>query len=76
MDPINVPKELKKITFSDHRPAFLFIDTETGKFPTTITVDGQKKCLYCGNILDKENKNCNCRSSIIVRKYNDNLSDK
>ncbi len=73
-DPVKLPKELKEIIRLDKRPAFLFVDRHTGKFPMyEKDINGKEICPYCGREKEVNTTNCTCLPSRKLLEYNKNV---
>ena len=68
-----IPSELKALKLLDGRPAYIFADRKTGKFPTNDFSCDRKTCPYCGEPL-KDNS-CSCFAYKKAQEYNASLSD-
>lgn len=66
-----IPNEMKKIKLYDGRPAYIFADSKTGKFPMNEFCCDRKTCPYCGEKL--KNDECDCYTYKRVKHYNDSL---
>ena len=66
-----IPNEMKSIKLYDGRPAYIFADSKTGKFPLKEFSCDRQTCPYCGK---KSQANvCDCPSYKRVKHYNDSL---
>ncbi|MBQ8870055.1 MAG: hypothetical protein IJ019_01610 [Alphaproteobacteria bacterium] len=72
MERIIIPKELKELKLHDGRPAYIFIDAKTGKFPTIGFCCEKSTCPYCGQIVQQET--CSCVAYKTVLEYNKSLN--
>ena len=67
-----IPKELLSLKIYDGRPAYIFADRKTGKFPLGEFCCDRSTCPYCGEKLISGD--CACYSYKKVKEYNATLS--
>ena len=67
-----IPKELKELKLFDGRPAYIFVNNQTGKFPTIGFCCDKNVCPYCGKTVKGEH--CSCPAYKAAQEYNNSLS--
>lgn len=72
MEQIIIPKELKELKLHDGRPAYIFADKISGKFPLLGFCCDKNVCPYCGKTVHKEA--CSCTAYKTVLEYNKSLN--
>lgn len=66
-----IPREMQSLKLYDGRPAYIFADRKTGKFPLNEFCCDRNTCPYCGDKL--VNNECVCYSYKRVKAYNASL---
>ncbi len=66
-----LPKEMMSLKLYDGRPAYIFADKKTGRFPLNEFSCDKKTCPYCGR--EFKDEECSCSSYKTVKVYNSSL---
>ncbi|MBQ2810760.1 MAG: hypothetical protein IJF12_01175 [Alphaproteobacteria bacterium] len=71
MERTIIPRELKELKLSDGRPAYIFADNITGKFPVLGFCCKKNVCPYCGKTVQGDA--CSCSGYKLAQDYNKSL---